>query len=305
MTKKPSLYVVERKEVVILVVLFVLITVLAFTMGVKYGENVGRKHAQDKQSAEAGLTESPSSAGGHLGAGDAPADPHASAAKPATSPETSGKTDPRARPADPHAGATGAATPDPHAESGHGTPADAAAPALATPSPAPKAPADAPAKTEKGDLADTDEYLLNALREAGIEKSQANAKAGAPVRRSDGEDDENIDEESARPSGDEGEADAPLPEKVKGGKSAHAPTGDYWVIQVASYPSEQEARRHAEKLRTQSLEPLVFSGMDSKNGKWYRVALGKYADKERAGEVARTYKTKGWIGSGSFVRKAP
>ena len=47
MADKPSLYVVERKEVVILVVLFILVTVLSFTLGVKYGETVGRKMGKE------------------------------------------------------------------------------------------------------------------------------------------------------------------------------------------------------------------------------------------------------------------
>jgi hypothetical protein len=52
MSDKPSLYVVEKKEVVILVILFVLVTVLAFTMGVRYGESVGKKAAKEQAAAE-------------------------------------------------------------------------------------------------------------------------------------------------------------------------------------------------------------------------------------------------------------
>jgi cell division protein FtsN len=52
MSEKPSLYVVEKKEVVILVVLFVLVTVLSFTIGVRYGESVGKKAAIEKKEAE-------------------------------------------------------------------------------------------------------------------------------------------------------------------------------------------------------------------------------------------------------------
>ena len=56
MSDKPSLYVVEKKEVVVLVVLFVLVTVLSFTLGVRYGESVGRKmaHEQELASKEVG-----------------------------------------------------------------------------------------------------------------------------------------------------------------------------------------------------------------------------------------------------------
>jgi cell division protein FtsN len=52
MSDKPSLYVVERKEVIILVILFVLVTVLSFTMGVRYGESVGKKAAKQLVVAE-------------------------------------------------------------------------------------------------------------------------------------------------------------------------------------------------------------------------------------------------------------
>jgi hypothetical protein len=51
MTEKPSLYVVEKKEVIILVVLFVLVTVLSFTLGVRYGESVGKKIAHEQEQA--------------------------------------------------------------------------------------------------------------------------------------------------------------------------------------------------------------------------------------------------------------
>ncbi|MGZ3696063.1 MAG: hypothetical protein ACXWQO_18575, partial [Bdellovibrionota bacterium] len=68
MSDKPSLYVVEKREVVILVVLFVLVTVLAFTMGVRYGESVGKKAAQEQVAAESSHVGSESEAtGGTLG----------------------------------------------------------------------------------------------------------------------------------------------------------------------------------------------------------------------------------------------
>ena len=69
MSDKPSLYVVEKKEVVVLVVLFVLVTVLAFTMGVKYGESLGQqeKAVKEEYAAEIGA-ETP--AGGKLGAAE-------------------------------------------------------------------------------------------------------------------------------------------------------------------------------------------------------------------------------------------
>lgn len=52
MAEKPSLYVVERKEVVILVVLFILVTVLSFTVGVRYGEKMGRQLNHEEASAQ-------------------------------------------------------------------------------------------------------------------------------------------------------------------------------------------------------------------------------------------------------------
>jgi len=66
MSDKPSLYVVEKKEVVVLVVLFVLVTVLAFTMGVKYGESLGQqgKAIKEEYAAEIGAQ---APAGGKLG----------------------------------------------------------------------------------------------------------------------------------------------------------------------------------------------------------------------------------------------
>lgn len=70
MSDKPSLYVVEKKEVVVLVVLFVLVTVLAFTMGVKYGESLGQqgKAIKEEYASEIGA-QTPS--GGKLGEGEA------------------------------------------------------------------------------------------------------------------------------------------------------------------------------------------------------------------------------------------
>jgi hypothetical protein len=269
MTKKPSLYVVERKEVVILVVLFVLVTILSFTMGVKYGETSGKKQALDEKAAIEEVAEAKTEAAGHLGSAPTETSAH-SAAEPAPAASDAHGDGAHAAPE---------AKPAGHGEEG------AAKPALATPSPAVSPPAQASVPNKGADSAaeSADAYLLNALKEAGIES----ARRGAAV------------DESAS-------AEKGLPEEVKAKPSASAaPSDDSWVIQVASYNTEQEAKRHAERLRARSLEPLIFSGMDSQNGKWYRVALGKYADREKAGQIARNYKSKGWIGSGSFVRRAP
>ena|SRR3989344_8781165 len=111
MSNKPSLYVVERKEVVLLVILFVLVTVFAFTIGVKYGESMGKQVAVKTEEVEKELDKGLGHAGGHLGAEATPspakeethaADPHASdthtaeshAAPPSHSPEDAArKTD--------------------------------------------------------------------------------------------------------------------------------------------------------------------------------------------------------------------
>jgi cell division septation protein DedD len=75
MADKPSLYVVEKKEVVILIILFVLITVLAFTMGVKYGEKVGHKAAVvEDEAAQELRAENKEAAGGTLGGASASKD---------------------------------------------------------------------------------------------------------------------------------------------------------------------------------------------------------------------------------------
>ena len=48
MNQKPSLFVIEKRELFVLVILFIVITVLAFTFGVRYGKTVGKKEAIKK-----------------------------------------------------------------------------------------------------------------------------------------------------------------------------------------------------------------------------------------------------------------
>lgn len=252
MPDKPSLYVVEKKEVVILVVLFVLVTVISFTLGVRYGESVGKKTALEQAQAarelgEAGIEggsgtlgkaapkveEHADAKGGHdekpteIKAGDdhAPAEKHGDSHAPTTSPEAAAKT------------ATGSG----------------------------------------GEALDknSDEYLLNALKEAGVEPPGGKAPRGAKLP-------EDVKPSSARP-------------KIPGGS---------YVIQVGSHPTRAEAETQVRALRARKVSAEILPPFKDKQGEWHRVVVGSYRNKRDADKDAAGLKGRGSIVS-YFVWRLP
>lgn len=225
MSEKPSLYVVEKKEVIILVILFVLVTVLSFTMGVKYGESVGKKAVKEQVAAE-------EEAGGHAAE------------------SIGGKLGEHAAPASPGAAA-------------HGSPEAAAREEHA-----------APASSEKPASRDTveknsDEYLLNALKESGIE-----------------------------PPGGKTPGDAKLPQDVKKVKSG------FYVIQVGSHPTRSEAEAQVRQLAGKKVSAEILSPFKDRQGEWHRVVVGSFKTKREAEREAAQLKGRRAILS-FFVWRLP
>lgn len=253
MSDKPALYVVEKKEVVILVILFVLVTVLSFTMGVRYGESVGKKAAQLR--AEAGHEQGEDAAehtGGTLGA--------AGGHEEEEEEESHGKA-----PAAGHGKEAAAHGKEASAEHGK----EAAHGEKEAPKPA------APAKAENSapgrDAADknSDEFLLNALKEAGVE-----------------------------PPGGKAPHNAELPSDVKKVKS-----GSY-VIQVGSHPTRSEAESQIRSLAAKKISATALAPFKDKQGEWHRVVIGSYKAKRDAEREANQLKAKGAILS-YFVWRLP
>lgn len=255
MAEKPSLYVVEKKEVVILVVIFILVTVLAFTLGVKYGESVGRNtaistHEAQKEHADAAAEK----IGGTLGAehgesenhGEAPAEEHgaphgeahavaadANGAEHAASPEAQATTAHKAEPAHNSEGAK-----------------------------EPKLTNETVAAVETN----SDKYLLEALKEAGVETPIAN------------------------------KMDKTLPEEVK-----KVSKGDY-LIQVGSYPTKRDAEQQVNALKQKKVTATILPPFKDRQGEWYRVVIGSYKTRVSAEKEAKSLKAKGHIRS-YFVKK--
>jgi cell division protein FtsN len=211
MSEKPSLYVVEKKEVIILVVLFVLVTVLSFTMGVRYGESVGKKSAREQSEAEqaAGTGES-ELIGGKL-----------------SEPETS--------------------KPE---VAGHGANPEEAA--------APKKNAAPPAK-ESVDK-NSDEFLLNALKDTAVE-----------------------------PPGGKAPNEAKLPDDVK-----RIP-GKSYVVQVGSHPTRSEAESQVRQLKAKKVDAEILPPAVDKQGQWHRVIVGSFKTKREAEKEASALKGRGAI----------
>jgi len=257
MSDKPSLYVVEKKEVVILVVLFVLVTVLSFTLGVRYGEAVGKKtaHEQDLAAKEHG------EAVGELGGG------------------TLGKVqgsakqdDKAAAPHDPLEGG------DAHKEAKNDAQGDTKALdphspeniAKAMPHSSETAPQEAVDKS-------SDEYLLNALKEAGVE-----------------------------PPGGKAPKDSKLPDAVKEptpSRPLKALSGSF-VIQVGSHPTRNEAESQVRQLKARRISAEILPPFKDKQGEWHRVVIGSYKNKRDADKEASGLKGKGSIVS-FFVWRLP
>jgi cell division protein FtsN len=258
MAEKPSLYVVEKKEVIILVVLFVLVTVLSFTLGVRYGESVGKKLAaeQEKATREIGAGES-EVGGGTLGKTGEHKDE-------AGSLEKTEKGDNDEKPASKEE-----KKPEAKEEKIEAKPKDSHSPEEAAKHPA-------PARNGTVDK-NSDEYLLNALKDAGVE---------AP--------------------GGKAPKDAELPSDVKDApvKSVSKARSGSYVIQVGSHPTVNEASGQVRSLKGRHVQAEILPAFKDKQGEWHRVVLGGFKTKKDAEKEATALKSKGSISS-YFIWRLP
>ncbi len=275
MSDKPSLYVVEKKEVVILVVLFVLVTVLSFTLGVRYGESVGKKTAQEQaKAAKEHGDESADGGGGTLGkAGDSEKhDEHADTKADEHSPSPPGAHDEHGESKETKADAHGdnkETKADAHGEAK--APADSHSPESVAKSSkiSESVPHDAVDKN-------SDEYLLNALKEAGVE-----------------------------PPGGKSPKNSKLPEDVKPAASrASRIAGGSYVIQVGSHPTRGEAEAQVRSLKAKKVNAEILPPFKDRQGEWHRVVVGSYKNKRDADKEAGGLKGKGSIVS-FFVWRLP
>lgn len=271
--KKPSLYVLERKELIILVVLFLVATIAMFAAGVKYGKIVGKDTAMIEKNAKEEMVEHGKMTG-HGGVGAAGhadssghdgghADSHATTEKKSDAPaDGHGAVHADSAQGDSSAGAPG------DSEDAHGAGAveDADSPeAMAMHSEAAK-------QAEKDasipiNAKDSDEVLLEALQKAGLDSKSADHQAS-------------------------------LPEDEK----LSALAGPIYVIQVGSFPTRSDAERQKNFLNQKNLETRVMDPVQQKNGTWYRVVMGQYRSMSAANSDAMKYKQAGIIKS-YFVRK--
>lgn len=259
MSDKPSLYVVEKREVVILVVLFVLVTVLSFTVGVKYGESIGRKtgHTEavaekEHQNAEADkqggtLGGKPEGEAVEANAHDAPekASEHGAA-----SPEAHAE-EPVAKATEEHSDSHVDKTAHADKTADKSKTANAAAPKLSN-------------ETVRAVDKNSDEFLLKALRESGVEP---------PV-----------------------EKEKKLPSEVKKVKPGS------FVIQVGSYPSKRDADQMSSSLKKKGLDPVILPPFKDQQGEWYRVVVGSYQTRILAEKEAKQMQGKDLIHS-FFVKR--
>lgn len=229
MSDKPSLYVVEKKEVVILVVLFVLVTVLAFSMGVKYGESLGKNsvHVQEEYKTQVGATDA-GEVGGKLGEAEEPPT--------------------HAAPAEAHGekkeehGAKHEAEPAKHEEEKP----HAAEPAK----PAPNIAAQQPAIDKN-----SDEALLKALKEEGVEPpgGKSPEEAALPSHVKAAKSGSFVIQVGSHPT--RGEAESQIRQLKAKGVNADvlAPfkdkQGEWHRVVVGSYKNKREADREAAQLK--------------------------------------------------------
>ena len=78
---------------------------------------------------------------------------------------------------------------------------------------------------------------------------------------------------------------------------------EYYTIQVASFPTHRDASDYIRRLKPLGLKPYIMDSFPTgKQRRWYRVGVGKYVDQEEANKVASTYIKKRWIRN-YFIRK--
>lgn len=290
MSNKPSLYVVERKEVVILVILFVLVTVMAFTLGVKYGETLGRRASLEANEAKSKIHEELAGGGGEgtLGHEGAKADSHDEHGAPVgdkSENNSHGESGPENKDAHGEAHGSDAHGSGAHGADAHGSEANAKPADAHGEAPKPEDAAKESAGSVKGKLQEkpkepvdtnSDQHLLNALKDAGIQAP----KSGKAEKASES-------------------VPTQLPEDTKVTKSLRA--GAY-TIQVGSYPSRSDAEYQLKRLKGLRLEASMLHPVSEKSGEWYRVVVGSYNSKQEADSAAKQLQAKGHIKS-YFVRK--
>jgi cell division protein FtsN len=266
MPDKPSLYVVEKKEVIILVVLFVLVTVTSFTLGVRYGESVGKKTAIEHAQAARELGEASVEGGtGTLGGHDK---------QPEETPKAESHGGSTAESHDKGGGESSNSAKGDHSQSeSHkdaGTSHRPESPEMAAKS----SNVEAKSNVEAVDK-NSDEYLLNALKEAGVE-----------------------------PPGGKSPKGAKLPEEVKALVSAPKIPAGSFVIQVGSHPTRTEAESQVRSLKARKVNAEILAPFKDRQGEWHRVVLGSYRNKKEADKEAASLKGKGSIAS-FFVWRLP
>lgn len=261
MADKPSLYVVEKKEVIILVVLFVLVTVLSFTLGVRYGESVGKKLAreQDQAAREIGGNEA-GPGGGTLGKGGEHKDEAGSLEKPE---KEKGEKEEKTEKAEKTESKPEEKTEAPKSRESH-SPEEAAKSSHASPS--------------RGNVdKNSDEYLLNALKEAGVESPGGKAPKGAELPT------------------EVKEAPAKAPSRARSGS---------YVIQVGSHPTDNEANGQVRSLKSRHVSAEILPPFKDKQGEWHRVVISGFKSKKEAEKEATALKAKGSIAS-YFIWRLP
>lgn len=271
MADKPNLIVVERREVVIMVFIGFALLALVLTLGIRYGILLGKREAHEMAMAGKEIGEESSAIGtGTLGKGEG-------------AEEKAGD-----KPAE-----HGAESKDSHGEASHGEEGKAdshgAAPAEKSakgegseshsPEAAPKAARNESAPSHEVADKSSDEYLLNALKDTGVE-----------------------------PPGGKAPREAKLPDSVKEakpqtGSAAHFPAGSY-VIQVGSHPTANEAQAQLRQLKGKKIKAEVLPAFKDRQGEWHRVVLGSYKTKRDAEREASALKSKGSITS-YFVWRLP
>lgn len=68
------------------------------------------------------------------------------------------------------------------------------------------------------------------------------------------------------------------------------PSENRYAVQVASFPTKNNAEVLAEKLRKKGYEAYVVSQQIPQRGRWYRVRVGHYADRAEAVSISRQIK---------------
>jgi cell division protein FtsN len=84
------------------------------------------------------------------------------------------------------------------------------------------------------------------------------------------------------------------PDKAKAAaaQKTAGPTADGYTVNVGSFRTKDMADAYAEVLKKRGLEPFVWSAELQKQGKWYRVSVGRYANQKQAEALARDLKEK-------------